>query len=149
MTHIEREHSITLAAPIDRVFPLFTPLGETRWVPGWAPDFLHPASGETCEGMVFRTAHGAEETLWSCIHWTPDDYRVRYVRVTPGVRFGFVSVAGRALEAGQAEINVGYTFTALGAEGEAMLAALTQEAFAAMIDGWQIALNRLLAEGLA
>lgn len=47
MNRIERRHSITVARPIDQVFPLFTPKGETLWVQGWNPDFIHPESGET------------------------------------------------------------------------------------------------------
>ncbi|TIP26593.1 MAG: hypothetical protein E5X67_19455 [Mesorhizobium sp.] len=30
--HLERSHSIVLSGPVDRVFPLFTPIGETLWV---------------------------------------------------------------------------------------------------------------------
>jgi hypothetical protein len=69
--HLERRHSIVLAGPINRVFPLFTPVGETLWVDDWNPDFLHPVNGETCEGMVFRTHHGDELTLWTCVDWSP------------------------------------------------------------------------------
>ncbi|RWA97127.1 hypothetical protein [Mesorhizobium sp.] len=69
--HLERSHSIVLSGPIDRVFPLFTPTGETLWVDGWDPEFLHPQDGETRQGMVFRTAHGDETTLWACTDWDP------------------------------------------------------------------------------
>jgi hypothetical protein len=58
MDHVELRHSIVLSGSIDRVFPLFTPAGEKLWVEGWDPEFLHPTSGETCEGMVFRTSPG-------------------------------------------------------------------------------------------
>jgi hypothetical protein len=58
--HIERRHEIVLPLPIARAFPLFTPKGEMAWVDGWAPTFLHPASGETQAGMVFTTeAHAS------------------------------------------------------------------------------------------
>jgi hypothetical protein len=83
MDHVERRHSIVLSGSIDRVFHLFTPAGEKLWVEGWDPEFLHPTSGETCDGMVFRTSHGGEITLWACIDWSPSAYRVRYARVTP------------------------------------------------------------------
>ena len=50
MDHVERRHSIVLSGSIACVFLLFTPAGEKLWVEGWDPEFLHPTSGETCEG---------------------------------------------------------------------------------------------------
>jgi hypothetical protein len=146
MMHLERRHNIVLAGPIDRVFSLFTPAGETLWVPGWNPEFLHPAHKETQEGMVFRTGHGNELTLWSCITWDPVKFHVRYVRVTPASRFGFVDVACRASGSGQTEATVNYTFTALNDDGAVYLSGLTEDAFTEMIDDWQVRIDEWLRE---
>lgn len=145
MLHREHRHRIVLDAPVARIFPLFTPRGELGWVPGWDPEFLHPQSGETAEGMVFRTRIGGEDTLWACVLWDEAAHRVRYVRVTPASRFVFVEVACRALAPEQAEVWVGYTLTALTPAGEATLADLTPEAFAQMIDGWRARITEMLA----
>ena len=134
--HIERSHSITRAKPIAEAFPLFTPKGEIAWAPGWDPEFLHPASGETEAGMVFTTAADGVTTLWACTDWAPHEHRVRYARVTPGNRFGFVDVRCTAI-GGHTRVDVGYQYTALSAKGEAYLAALTPDAFASMIDEWK------------
>jgi hypothetical protein len=141
--HVERTHKITLPIPVERAFPLFTPIGELDWAPGWAPDFLHPTTGETEVGMVFTTAADGVLTLWACTDWAPGEHRVRYARVTPGNRFGFVDVrcTGRA---GETEVEVGYQFTALGPDGEAYVSALTVTAFAEMIEEWK----RLIEERL-
>lgn len=147
MTHLERRHSIEIAASAERVFPLFTPLGERAWVDGWDPEFLHPADGETCAGMVFRTGGGAEATLWACADWEPAAYRVRYVRVTPGSRLGFVTVACRPLDPERTEATVTYAFTALSDAGRDYLDGFGETAFAAMIEGWRGAIERLLATG--
>ena len=149
MDHIERRHSIVLAGPIERVFPLFTPAGEKLWVDGWDPEFLHPASGDTCEGMIFRTGHGEESTLWGCVAWSPAAHRVRYARVTPASRFGFVEVACRALAEDRTEATVGYAFTALSPGGRSYLANLTEEAFASMIEEWRTAIDRWLSSNVA
>lgn len=146
MDHIERRHGITLAGPLDRVFPLFTPLGETLWVEGWTPEFLHPKSGETVRGMVFRTGHGEEETLWACVDWNPAAHHVRYARVTPRSRFGFVEVTCRAASAGQTQAAVAYTFTALTDAGRAYLADLNEDAFARMIEDWRTKIDGWLAK---
>jgi hypothetical protein len=134
--HVERSHAITLPIPVDRAFPLFTPIGEIDWAPGWAPDFLHPTSGETQAGMVFTTAADGVTTLWACTEWAPDQHRVRYARVTPGNRFGFVDVRCTA-RCGDTEVEVGYQFTALGPEGEVYVSGLTEAAFAEMIEEWK------------
>lgn len=142
---VERTHTIVIEAPIERVFPLFTPLGETLWAPGWQPEFLHPADGVTARFMVFRTGQGIGETLWACADWQPDDHFVRYVRVTPASRFGFVEVKARARSDAATEVSVTYRYVALTEAGEAELAAFTEDAFRAMIDGWQAAASAWLA----
>jgi hypothetical protein len=148
MDHIERRHSIALTGSIDRVFPLFTPIGETLWVDGWNPEFLLPKDGETREGMIFRTGAGKEETLWTCTEWNPGDHRVRYARVTPGSRFGFVEVKCREGASGNTEASVEYSFTALTEKGRSYLAELTEEAFARMIEEWRVRINQwLLSDG--
>jgi hypothetical protein len=145
VTHVERRHSIILAGPIDRVFPLFTPAGEKLWIAGWDPEFLHPVSGETRDGMVFRTGHGDDMTLWACVDFDLGAHRVRYVRVTPASRFGFVEVVCRELPNGRTEAAVAYAFTALNEEGEKYLSGLTEDAFAEMIERWREMIDRWLA----
>ncbi len=144
MNHLERRHSIVLEAPIARVFPLFTPLGEKLWVDGWNPEFLYPANGETSDGMVFRTRHGEEETLWACVEWDPAVHRVRYARVTPTSRFGFVEVMCRETDANCTEATVAYAFTALTPGGQSYLSDMTEAAFARMIEEWKKRLNQWL-----
>lgn len=143
-THLEHQHTILIEGAIDRVFPLFTPIGETLWVEGWTPEFIYPASGETCEGMIFRTSHDDEETLWSCVHWNPDQHQVRYARVTPGSRFGFVEVACQKISPQQTKATVSYIFTALGPAGSSYLSEMTSDAYVRTIDEWRIRIERWL-----
>lgn len=145
MMHIERRHSITLPAPADRVFPLFTPYGETLWVPGWKPEFLYPTTGETQDGMIFRTGQGDQTTLWACCAWDPDGYYVRYARVTPQSRFGFVEVQCHALPDGRTEATIAYAFTALSPEGEIYLQGLGEEPYRRMIEEWRVSISEWLA----
>ena len=95
--------------------------------------------------MVFRTGQDDELTLWSCIEWNPAAHRVRYARVTPASRFGFVDVACAPAGAARTAATVAYTFTALSPAGEAMLDALSEPAFAAMIEGWRVKIDAWLA----
>lgn len=149
MLHIQRRRRIRLHAPVDQVFPLFTPLGEKAWAEGWDPEFLNPASGETRDGMVFRTTHGREETLWACVLWEPESHRVRYVRVTPGSRFGFVDVSCDQVGSRESQADVAYTLTALSPAGNSYLTGMTDVAFAEMIDGWKDRLEEVLRRQVA
>jgi hypothetical protein len=146
MRRIEREHVIHLKGPVERVFPLFTPMGETLWVEGWNPEYLFPETGRTERGMVFRTGEGDELTLWTCADFWPEARHVRYVRVTPASRFGTVDVMCKPLDLSTTEATIRYVFTALNEKGDAVLRALTDDAFRAMIEGWREAIDAWLLQ---
>lgn len=111
----------TLPLDIDTAYPLFTPAGETLWVPDWQPQYFHPADGHTEQGMVFATGHGGETTLWTLADYDPASYRYRYVRVTPGSRFVQVAVQCQALDAANTRVCVSYTLTGLSEAGNAAI----------------------------
>ena len=145
--HVHRSARIRLDASPERVFPLFSPLGERAWVPGWAPFFLHPADGEAREGAAFLTRAADEpETIWLIVHHDPDR-RVVYSRVTPGVRAGRVEVQCEPAKGGATTAEVTYTFTALGPRGNELLAALTEDAYRDWIATWETSINHFLATG--
>jgi hypothetical protein len=121
-----------------------TPLGEKFWVKDWKPEFLYPASGETREGMVFTTEHQNEKTYWSLMVFDPVRYAVRYARVTPTSRFGFVEVICEATNQAKTRATVTYTFTALTEAGKAYLEAFSEESYRHMIDSWQTEINTYL-----
>ncbi|MFZ5543023.1 MAG: SRPBCC family protein [Pseudomonadota bacterium] len=136
MHHVQSRHRITVDAPVDKCFMFFTPAGETLWVDGWQPRYLHPADGRTEPGMVFTTGEVADHTIWMLVDFDRAAHYSRYARVTPGSRAGFVEVRCRALAAGRTEVEVGYTLTALNEQGAQLLQAFEGERFMQMIDGW-------------
>ncbi len=132
----EFSHEIRIDVPVDEALPLFTPKGEEQWVPGWRPDYLAPTSGETCEEMVFRTGHGDEITLWTCLKWRPDERHARYLRVTPGAHVGFVDVRCRPEGRSATAVRVSYSYVALSPAGQAHIDAISPASFAAAIGEW-------------
>jgi len=83
-------HSVRVPLPPDRAIHLFTPVGERLWVAHWEPRFPAGEAGDgSAPGTVFLTG----DTHWVVVDRTPD--RVRYARVTPGIRAGTVEVAVR------------------------------------------------------
>lgn len=136
-TRIRSTHTITLALAADDAFALFTPRGEERWVPGWRPQYIHPASGETEPGQVFITGEGDERTWWTVVDFDPAAHHARYSRVTPASRMGLVDVRCRGVADGATEVTVCYEMTALNAAGETALKAYEGATYAEMIEGWK------------
>ncbi|MCB1388573.1 MAG: hypothetical protein KDK12_05420 [Rhodobacteraceae bacterium] len=127
-------HAIDLPLSPARALPLFTPRGEEAWVPGWDPRYIDPADGATAEGMIFST--GDDSTWWTCLRWVPPA-EARYLRLTPGVKAARVGILCSSLPSGS-RIAVSYDWHALNAEGEAEIAAITPEGFAAEIEQWRV-----------
>lgn len=129
-------HEISVTLPVDEAFPLFTPKGEERWVPGWRPNYVWPVSGETCKDMIFTTGSGDEATVWTCLTWAPERHRVRYLRTTPGSRVAFVEVNCRADGERTTRVTVSYRYVALSGSGTAFIDAMTPARHSAMIEEW-------------
>src|SRR5436309_15453228 len=60
--------TIKLHGAVSEVTPLFGPVQEEEWAPGWNPHFLHPAEGAQREGVVFTTPAQPDE---SGSGWSP------------------------------------------------------------------------------
>jgi hypothetical protein len=82
-------------------------VGERAWAPGWDPVF--PA-GEAGDGAAPGTVFLTGASTWVVVDRTAD--RVRYARVTPGVRAGTVEVRLRP-DGDETLADVTYVTTAL------------------------------------
>lgn len=134
--HLVRAGSLTLPVPPDRALPFFSPEGERLWVPGWDPVAHHAPGGSlSVPGAVFETAHGGETTLWMVLEFDRERLRARYARITPGSRLGTVEVVCHA-DGDRTRVDVRYELTSLAPAGEAVLAQMTEESYAAMLADW-------------
>jgi hypothetical protein len=124
MTHA---HTLRVPLPPERALHLFTPVGERAWAPGWDPVF--PA-GERGDGAAPGTVFLTGASIWVVVDREPD--RVRYARVTPGVRAGTVEVRLRA-DGPHTLADVTYETTAL-----------DDEPFDPDIAHWEHAIRRAL-----
>lgn len=135
--------SFHLDAPITRVFPLFTALGEKAWAQGWEPELL---SGREERGSVFRTVRDGCETTWIVVEYRPSEGRVSYARLAQGSNIGLVDVQCNATSKGATEVSVRYTLTGLNAQGEAFVSRfLDAEQYGDMIDEWRTSISTALA----
>jgi hypothetical protein len=140
--HQTRSATIRLAAPPERAFGMFTPLGERAWAQGWDPQFLHPLDGDACAGSVFITRAGGVETIWTTIAHDPP-IRAAYSRVTPGLHAVIVQVRLRPSDDGGTLADVSYAFTALTSAGNDAVAEMV-EGFDGWMEEWETSINRAL-----
>lgn len=132
-----------LDAPIARVFPLFTALGEKAWAQGWEPQLL---SGREERGSAFRTIHDGRETTWVVIDYRPAEGCVSYARLAEGSNIGLVDVHCSATGGGGTDVSVRYTLTGLDAQGQAFVSRfLDPEHYGRMIEDWRESITAALS----
>jgi len=135
--------SFHLDAPVARVLPFFTALGEKEWAEGWEPELL---SGREERGSVFRTAHGDRETTWIVVDYRPSEGRVSYARLAEGSNMGLVDVRCSPTAGNGTEVSVRYTLTGLNPQGQAFVAQFLDPGhYSRMLEEWHAALDRALA----
>jgi hypothetical protein len=145
--HVERSGAFTLAAPIDKAFPLFEPIPEKQWAEGWDPKPVYPASGDTREGMVFLSSHEHDnDTVWTLAHFDPARHEITYVNVTPGVRVGRIDIHCSET-AGSTRVDVRYSFTGLNDAGNEFVDSFSQSRFDGHMHSWQHAISYFLQTG--
>jgi len=137
----------TWEAPPQRVLPLLTPLGETAWAVGWEPAMRWQAPGNG-QGTLFVTrSHGPGETVWILEKFDAAHGRVAYTHVSPGFLLVEIALALAPLPGERTRAEIRYTFTALSAAGNARVAEMTAEHYAAFMRDWEESLNHFLRTG--
>ena len=146
---IELSGRFAVEAPVEAAFELFSPLGETLWVPGWNPELLHPPGVGWGQGQIFRTQAEQGEAVWVVTALDRQRHDVEYHRVEPGRYVARVRVQCRAQAAGQTEVAVTYTFVGLSDAGNRDIAAMSQTAYEKKMQQWQEWIARSAAPGQA
>jgi hypothetical protein len=139
--------SITLRGPVGKVFPLFSPLGEKRWVPEWSPQLLHPPGAVWEEGMIFRTREETGDAIWTVTRLDPGRHEVRYERVEPERYVARIEVRCSETAAGTTEASTVYEFVGLSRKGNDEIAAMSQEGYAEKMARWERWINDCLEAG--
>jgi len=129
---------VLVAGEIGDVFPLFSPEGEKLWVPGWAPEYVHPDPAETkwAEGQIFRTREEVGEAIWLVTRLDRARHRVEYHRVEPGRYVAHIAVHCRPFPIGGTDVSTAYSFIGLSETGNGEIDAMTQQAYDAKMSRW-------------
>jgi len=139
--------SLSLEAPVAEATPLFGPVREKEWEPGWAPVFVNPAEGVQREGAVFRvpSGHGHTAGIWVLTEYDPEAGRVSYVVHEPELMVSEIKVRLTPAGARKCRAAVSYRRTALAARANEAVAALDANWAAAQGPLWEAAVNAVLS----
>ncbi|MGD0038036.1 MAG: hypothetical protein ABSC53_12190 [Bacteroidota bacterium] len=137
-----------LNGSVERVFPLFSPIGEKQWVPGWDPEILHPSGSFWEEGLIFRTSEESGTAIWIVSNLDISAHRVRYHRVEPTHYVARIDVTCDVVSIGVTDVSTVYKFVGLSEEGNNAINLMTEEEYAAKMVRWTTWLERCLASGV-
>ena len=143
MKSVMHTRSFELDAPVDEVFPLFSPEGEKLWAPGWEYRNIEGTT-ELAEDYVFLTAghdHRTADAIWVVKAYDPGSHLVQFYKIEPGHKIGVVTVKCSAQTASRTTVQVTYKYKALSAAGEAFVEDFSESRYAAFIDEWRSLLS--------
>jgi hypothetical protein len=148
MNKISRSAAIIIEESLVKVFPLFTPIEEMKWVPGWKPEFIFPESGETEDQMVFRTpsSNTVEKYFtWTISVWNPEEYHVEYTVHTEN-RIWRISVKCQEWS-GSTKATITYSYVAINEIGLKLNEDAAQSMFAENLEDWKMLTEHFLKTG--
>ena len=146
--HLTRTQNIHLSASLNRVFPLFDPIGEKQWADGWEPEIIYPLSGEVEEGMVFTTgSHDEVQVIWTILAFDAAKWRISYMRVTSGSHVARIDIRCEDHLDETTRTSISYTFTAFTERGNDYVAKFTEEHYQEWMSSWEKAINYYLRHG--
>lgn len=122
---------VRIPGPVEKVFPLFTPIGELLWIPTWKYTPVYPPSGETEQDMVFHTEDGAN--TWILAHYDPPNRSI-YVFMNANVVVR-IEVTCRAASPTETDMRIIHTWTALTEQGRVLFP--TDEAYKLKMENWK------------
>jgi hypothetical protein len=139
--------TISLNGSAADVTPLFGPVREAEWAPGWAPHFLHPPDGSQHEGAVFTTvtANG-KERLWLLTAYDVQQGRVEYVVIAPGFTANEIKI--RVIPNGDrhCKATITYRHSAIAPEGNGEVNKLDAHWGEQQRVHWETAINDALTQ---
>jgi hypothetical protein len=142
---VELKGGLTVRAPVRQAFPLFSPQGEKRWVPGWRPRILYPREAAWERGLLFTTREERAEAVWVVTALERNRHAVEYHRVEPGRYVARVRVRCRSAGRARTRALVHYAFFGLSKAGNREVAALSAEAYRQKMRRWEAWIGECLA----
>ena len=143
--HVRRTGQITLEGSVDKVFPLFGPVEEAKWAPGWEPSIKYGGNAEL--GTVFTTGLSPHPAIWIVSGYDRNTHSIQYTVVFAEDRVEQLDISCQAASAAESRCDIGYGMTALTDSARGAVEAYTQDKHERRIAHWQMAINHYLETG--
>lgn len=142
-----RSFTIELNGSVTDVTPLFGPIREAEWAPGWSPRFIHPAIAAQHEGVVFTTiGDHSRERLWMLTAYDVYSGRVEYVVMTPAFTASEIRIRVAPDGNQRCKATIMYRRSALSPEGNDEVVKLDSHWTEEQRIHWESAINEALAK---
>ena len=145
-TRVSRSFTQRLVAEPSVVFPLLCPVREADWIEGWDPLSVLSLSGLAEPDCIFVTPASPHNAIWYITRHEPDTGFVEILKITPLLTACRLSIQLRPVATGS-EADITYTHTSLGPEGDAFVAAFTDDFYRRFMQDWESRINHYLAHG--
>ena len=146
---ISKTAKIYINESIEKVFPLFSPLGEKKWIADWDPKFIYPTTGEFEENLIFRTdsTNDQEDIFnWVITKLLKDEYLVIYTVFTVN-RIWTIRVKCFKESDQLTMVEITYIYTGLNELGHKLNKFALDEMFKDGLKDWEKAINTYLETG--
>jgi hypothetical protein len=147
---VSRTSTITLNAPMKRVFPLFGPIREKEWAAGWEPQMLYSTTDSVEEHMIFKTRshHGHEpDCIWTVSKYYPEQALIEYTVFAPERLWRIAIQCHEDVVGDSTKVEITYTYTGLTEKGNAINARASETMFHRDLKDWEEAINHYLKTG--
>lgn len=125
--HVETSFDVVVRAPYAETAVLFGPEGERPWAGrNWDPQFVYPLPGRDEQGAVFTIRHGQMKAVWLVARHDVAAQHFQYVYFLPDLLITTIDVRFVPVDAKTTRVHVTYARTALSAEGDAHVAAMSE-----------------------
>jgi len=135
----------------EQIFPLFCPVRETDWIPGWTTDWVISDSGVAEHNCIFQTppreGAGGAASIWVITRHDADAFEVEMFKVTPGFTVGKLHISLSAQGDSGTDATIGYEFTSLGPPGDTFLEGFTAQWYEKFMQVWEDQMNHYLETG--
>lgn len=145
---VTRTSTQQLVAEASKVFPLLCPVREADWLEGWDPLVVYSHSGLAEPEGVFITEAKPQNAIWYITRHEPERGFIEMFKITPSVTACKLTIRLRSTGSGS-EAIVTYSHTSLGPEGDAFVAAFTEDYYRDFMRDWETRINHYLSQGSA
>jgi len=143
---VTRTYTQQLVAEPSAVFPLLCPVREADWIEGWNPISVLTDSGVAESDCVFVTSASPNNAIWYVTRHDQDKGFVEILKITPLVTACRLTIQLRPNGSGS-EAEISYTHTSLGPEGDAFVAAFTDDHYRKFMQDWEARINHYFVHG--